>query len=119
MESGIYRNKHLNGTITFGEAFKTGALIALVASTVYVVTWLFYYYLFVPDFIDHYTSHVLYKASKNGATAAEIAAKTKEMEQFKEMYKNPVFMVLISYFEVLPIGLVVALVSSLILKEKA
>src|SRR5690554_7914301 len=40
-----YRNKHSGRVISFGKAFKTGALIALVASSIYVVIWLFYYYL--------------------------------------------------------------------------
>jgi hypothetical protein len=113
-----YRNKQLNGIISLGRAFKTGTLIALVGSTIYVVVWLFYYYLFVPDFLDRYTEHVLYQANKNGATASELAAKTQEMDQFKEMYKSPFFVVLLTYAEVLPIGLIVAFVSSLILKKK-
>lgn len=108
-----YRNKHLNGFISFGKAFKTGALIALVGATMYVVVWLFYYYLFVPDFIDVYTSYVLDNCAK-----ADLQAKTIEMANFKEMYKNPLFVILITYSEVLPIGLVVTLVSALILKKK-
>lgn len=114
-----YRDKDLGGTITFGQAFKTGALIALVGATTYVAVWLFYYYLFIPDFIDHYSLHVLKEASREGATAAELAGKSKEMTDFKEMYKNPLFVVLITYAEVLPIGLIVALVSSFILKRKS
>ncbi|NOT73598.1 MAG: DUF4199 domain-containing protein [Cyclobacteriaceae bacterium] len=113
-----YRNKELNGVISIGQGFKTGALIALVGSTIYVVTWLFYYYLFIPDFIDKYTVHVMSSATRNGADAAKLAEKATEMKEFKEMYKNPLFVVLISYAEVLPIGLVVAFVSSLILKKK-
>jgi hypothetical protein len=113
-----YRNKELNGVISFGKAFKTGALIALLGSTMYVVFGLTYYYVFVPDFLDKYELHVISQATRNGATASELAARTEEMNQFKEMYKNPIFAVLISYAEVLPIGLVVALVSSLILKRK-
>ncbi|SMC44631.1 DUF4199 domain-containing protein [Pedobacter africanus] len=108
-----YRNKRLEGQITFGRAFKTGALIAFVGSTVYVIIWLFYYYLFVPDFIDAYTACVL----KN-CTASDLPAKTAQMAEFKEMYKNPAFVVLITYSEVLPVGLAVALVSALILKNK-
>lgn len=113
-----YRNKQLNGIISFGEAFKTGALIALVGSTVYVIFGLSYYYLFVPDFLDKYTLHVINQATRNGATATELVAKEQELTQFREMYKNPFFAVLISYAEVLPVGLVVAFVSSLFLKRK-
>jgi amino acid transporter len=109
-----YRNKELGGIISFGKAFKTGLLIALVASTLYVVVWLFYYYLFVPDFIDKYTAHVLRQCTSE----TELASKTEEMENFKEMYKNPLFIILITYAEVLPVGLIVALVSSFILKKK-
>jgi hypothetical protein len=113
-----YRNKQLDGVITLGRAFKTGALIALLGATMYVVVWLFYYYLFVPDFIDKYTQHVMYCTSQKGATATELAAKAREMEQFREMYKNPLFVILITYAEVLPIGLVVAFIGALILKRK-
>jgi len=112
-----FRNKQLNGVISFGEAFKTGAMIALVGSTIYVVIGLSYYYLFVPDFLDKYTLHVINQATRNGATAAELATKTQELAQFREMYKSPFFAILISYAEVLPIGLVVAFVSSLFLKR--
>jgi hypothetical protein len=108
-----YRNKQLDGYISFGKAFKMGTLIALVGSTMYVVVWLFYYYLFVPDFIEVYSSYVLKECS-----ASDLPAKTAEMTNFKEMYKNPLFVILITYSEVLPIGLVVALVSALILKKK-
>ena len=108
-----YQHKQLDGFITFGKVFKTGALIALVGSSVYVFVWLFYYYLFVPDFMEVYTSHVLREC-----TASDLPAKIAEMTHFKEMYKNPLFVVLITYAEVLPIGLAVALVSALVLKKK-
>jgi hypothetical protein len=108
-----YRNKQLNGFISFGKAFKTGALIALVASTVYVAVWLFYYYLFVPDFLDVYIPHVLKETPET-----DLPAKTREMENFKEMYENPLFVILITYSEVLPVGLIVTLISALVLKKK-
>lgn len=108
-----YRNKVLGGIISFGKAIKTGALITLIAATFYVTAWLFYYYLFIPDFMEVYTAHVLH----NCTTDTELAAKTKEMENFSRMYENPVFVILITYAEVLPIGLVVTLISALILKN--
>ena len=108
-----FRNKQLDGFISFGKAFKTGALIALLGSAIYVAAWLFSYYLFVPDFMDVYSEYAL----KN-CTPEDLPAKTKEMADFKELYKNPLFVILITFSEVLPIGLVVALVSALILKRK-
>lgn len=113
-----YRNSHTGGVITFGKAFKIGVLIALVSSLIYLVVWLFYYYLFVPDFLDKYIPFALKEAARKGASAAELAAKTKDMEQLREMYKNPFFVVIITLSEVFPIGLIVALISSLILKRK-
>lgn len=113
-----YRNKYLDGSISFGKAFKVAALIAVVASTMYVVVWLFYYHLFVPDFMDQYSAHVLHKEARAGADAAALQEKAEEMEGFKEMYKNPLLVVLITYMEVLPVGLLVALVSAFLLKSK-
>ncbi|RYG01421.1 MAG: DUF4199 domain-containing protein [Chitinophagaceae bacterium] len=113
-----YRNKQLNGIISFGKAFKTGALIALLGSTVYVIFWMFYHYLVVPDFIDKYISFALNNCQRSGFNAEQMAEKTKELENMREMYKSPVFVALITYSEVLPIGLIVALISALILKRK-
>ena len=58
------------------------------------------------------------KAKASGATAAELAKKTTEMAKFNEMYKNPLINVLLTYAEILPLGVVVSLISALILKRK-
>jgi hypothetical protein len=108
-----YRNRQLAGTISFVKALKTGFLIALVGSTVYVVIGLLYMKLFIPDFLEIYTNYVLRNSSPD-----EVQARSAEMANFKEMYKNPLFAILITYSEVLPVGVVVALVSALILKKK-
>ena len=108
-----YRNKLLDGQISFLKALKTGALICFVASTYYVVLGLLYYYLVVPDFMDVYADYVI-----NNAPASEVEATTAQMASFREMSKNPFFLVLLSYFEVLPIGMIVALISAFIVKKK-
>lgn len=113
-----YRDKHNNGIINFGKAFKIGIFITLVASTLYVAVWLVDYYIFVPDFMDKYTDHMIAQSSASGASAAEITKLTSQMNGYKEMYKNPLMVVLMTYAEILPIGLVVSLISALILKRK-
>ncbi len=113
-----YRDKYNGGVVSFGKAFKIGLLITLIASTIYVVGWLIDYYCFIPDFAEKYAASMLDKLKSAGAGAAEIAAKSKEMDSFITMYKNPVFVILFTYVEILPVGLLITIVASLILKRK-
>jgi hypothetical protein len=113
-----YRNKELNGIISFGKAFKTGALIALLGSTMYVAASLAYYYLFLPDFLDRWIDLAMNEAARKGATAAELADRAQWLEQYAGWFENPVLAILLTYSEVLPVGLIVALVSALILRKK-
>jgi len=113
-----YRDKYQDGVLNFGKAFKVGFLIALIASTLYVITWQVEYHWVFPDFGDKYAAHMIEKAKTSGATAAELAKKTIEMAKFNEMYKKPLFNILLTYAEILPLGVVVSLVSALILKRK-
>lgn len=113
-----YRDKYNGGMITFGKAFKIGLFISLIASSMYVVVWLIEYYVFIPDFMDKYIPHVMKAAREGGATPAELEKKAAEMAEFKEMYRNPLAVILISYTEVLPIGVVVSLICAWILRRK-
>lgn len=113
-----YRDKYNSGIISFGKAFKTGLLITLVASTIYVIVWLISYYFFIPDYGEKYAAHMLDKLKADGASQAEIVKQTKEMNSFNKMYKNPFFNALITYTEIIPVGLLISLISSLILKRK-
>jgi hypothetical protein len=113
-----YRDKYNGGIISFGKAFKIGILIVLIASTIYVVAWLVDYYLFIPDFAERYSAHELDKLKASGASQVEIDKQTKEMANFARMFKNPFFNAMMAYVEILPVGLIVTLISSLILKRK-
>jgi len=113
-----YRNKYNNGVISFGKAFKIGAMIVLIASTIYVVAWLIDYFFFIPDFMEKFSAQELDKLKSSGASQIEIDKETKEMANFTKMYKNPFFNAMMTYVEILPVGLIVTLISSLILKRK-
>ena len=114
-----YRDKYNQGIISFGQAFKMGLYISLVASSLYVVVWLIDYYVFIPDFMDKYTAHVLKEAQNNGSNLAELKSKAAEMANYREMYQNPVLVILFTYFEILPVGIVVSLITAFILKRKS
>ena len=113
-----YRDKYNGGVISFGRAFKIGIMIVLIASTIYVVAWLIDYFFFMPDFMEKYSAHTLDKLKASGASPIEIDKQTKEMANFGRMYKNPFFNAMMTYAEILPVGLIVTLISSLILKRK-
>jgi hypothetical protein len=112
-----FRDKHNGGIISFGKACKIGLLITLVASTMYVISWLITYYCFIPDFMDKYAAAMLAKEQASGISADELAKKTAEMAQMKEWYKNPLVVILMTYVEILPVGIVVTLISALVLKR--
>ena len=114
-----YRDKYNEGIISFGKAFKIGIMIVLIASSIYVVAWLIDYFFFIPDFMEKYATHTLNELKASGASQAEIDKQTKEMADFGRMYKNPFFNAMMTYVEILPVGLIVTLISSLILKRKA
>lgn len=113
-----YRDKYNEGVIGFGKAFKIGLMIVLIASTIYVVAWLIDYFYFIPDFAEKYAAHTLDKLKASGASALEIDKQTKEMANFSRMYKNPFINAMMTYVEILPVGLIVTLISSLLLKRK-
>jgi len=114
-----YRNKYNGGVISFGKAFKIGLFMVLVASTIYVAAWLIAYFFFIPDFFEKYSAQMLDKLRTGGASQMEIERQTKEMANLAVMYKNPLYNAAMTYMEILPVGLIVTLISSLILRRRA
>jgi Protein of unknown function (DUF4199) len=113
-----YRDNVAGGTVTFGRALKVGLMIVAIASVCYVATWQLIYYQFAPDFLDKYTVYMVDKAKTAGASEAKIAATVKEMQEFKEMYKNPLVNIGFTFLEPLPVGILVALLSAWGLSRK-
>ncbi|MFT3795487.1 DUF4199 domain-containing protein [Flavobacterium sp.] len=113
-----YRDKFNGGTVSFGKAFMIGLWISLIASSFYVVTWLVIYYNFMPDFMDKYAAKVIEQIQASGAPAAEIKEQIAEMEHSREQYKNPIFVMLYTYMEILPVGLLITIITALFLKKK-
>lgn len=113
-----YRDRVSDGTVTFGRAFAIGALIALVASTFYVVTWLVEYYFFIPDFMEKYAVACMESAKASGKSAAEIAEVAKDLESSREIYKTSFGVILYTYLEILPLGIVVALIAAVALMRR-
>lgn len=108
-----FRDKIKMGQLAFGEGLKIGMLIALLISTIYVVVWMFEYNFFFPNFGNEYADYII----KN-AEPEKLAEVTKDANFIKEIYKNQLYIFFYTYIEILPIGIVFALISALILKRK-
>lgn len=113
-----YRDNVAGGSVTFGKAVTVGLLITAVATACYVATWQVVYYKFNPDFADKYAAASIEKARASGATEAQIAARTKEMADFKEMYKNPLVNIAFTLLEPLPVGVVFTIVAAGVLSRR-
>ena len=112
-----FRDKYHDGQISFWKAFQVGLYITLIASTIYVLAWLVDYYVFMPDFMDKYVAHTLAQAKSHGASAAELDKQKESMANYAQMYKSPFGVIVLTYLEVLPVGLVITLIAALILKR--
>jgi hypothetical protein len=113
-----YRDNVAGGSVRFGRALMVGLLITAVATVCYVATWELVYFKLAPDFTDKYAAYEVAKAKKAGATDAQIAETTKQMAQFKEMYKNPLVNIALTSLEPLPVGILFALVAAGVLSRK-
>ncbi len=113
-----YRDKQLGGTISFGKAFLTGFWIALIASVCYTVTWIIIYKCFYPDFMDRMTNVELTKLQESGADRITKAAKRAELESMMSMYKTWPGLIGMTMAEILPVGILMALISALVFKRK-
>jgi len=113
-----YRENVAQGAIGFGKALLVGLLIVLVACSMYVISWEIAYFNFVPDFLDKYNAHMLEKMRTSGKSEAEIQEAAQKMAALAKNYQNPLFNSAITFMEVFPVGLIMALVSAAILRKK-
>lgn len=114
-----FRDKQNGGTITFGKAFLIGSMISLIASTLYVITWGVEFHYYMPDFIDKYSDMQIAKLQTGKLKGTELAEAIKEVEDTKYLYKNNIFFfAMYTYVEILPVGILITLISSLILRRK-
>ena len=113
-----YRETVGLGQISFGTAFKVGILITLISCAFYVVTWLIVYFNFLPDFADKYAAYLTEQARASGASAEELAAQAEQIRSMKSILENPFLNAAVAFIEPFPVGLIITVISSLILRKR-
>lgn len=112
-----YRDIESGGVIKFGPAFKIGLGIAAVAGLVYVLGWEIYLAASGRDFLSEYSASIVEGMRAEGASSAAIQGKLAEMQGLAVRYKSPLFRISITFLEIFPVGLLVALVSAALLRN--
>ncbi|WP_436516006.1 DUF4199 domain-containing protein [Ekhidna sp. To15] len=115
---GIKKIRDEKGAISFKEAFFNGLGITLVASVIYVIGWMIYMPNFAPDFVDKYRASQIELIEQSDIAEEEKMKEINEMDDWMESYKKPHVMIAMTFTEIFPIGVLITLISSLILKRK-
>lgn len=112
-----YRDKTLGGVIKFLPALGLGAGIAAVAGVFYVLSWEVSLHLTDFAFVDAYKEMAIAGYEAKGLTGEALSAKVASLESMMESYRNPVFRIPMTFIEIFPVGLLVALVSAALLRN--
>lgn len=112
-----HRDQNLGGVIKFGPAFGLGLAIAAVAGVFYVAGWEAYLASTDYAFIHEYTEGLIEKKRAEGVTGEELQKVVENMEAMVKNYANPLYRLPITFSEIFPVGLIIALISALILRN--
>jgi uncharacterized membrane protein len=113
-----YRDNENGGQLSFKTGLLVGLGIAVISSACYSLMWLVVYYNFIPNFIEDYATFTTNQLKNSGASEAELSNNAAQMQDFRDLYKTPLGIFAVTLIEPLPVGILGALVSTLILKKK-
>ena len=112
-----YRDVECGGVIRFGRAFALGLGMAAVAGAIYVAGWELFLAATGRDFMADYSASVIENMRADGATPAAIESPRAELRGLAVKYRDPLFRIPVTFIEIFPVGLFVALVSAALLRN--
>lgn len=112
-----YRDREAGGKVTFGRALLIGLAITAIGSLCYVAAWEVISNKYMPDFADKYSARIMAKARAEGMPEAELQATQKKMDEFTKSYRNPWYRMSMTLLEPLPVGVILSLVASGMLRS--
>jgi len=112
-----YRDMQGGGVIKFLPALMLGIGIAAVAGVIYVVIWEVYLASTHYSFAQVYANAMIEAEKAKGTSGEKLNAVIAEMNAFKVNYADPLFRLPMTFIEIFPVGLLVALISAAILRN--
>lgn len=112
-----YRDVECGGIIRFRPAFLMGLAIAAVAGLAYILVWEIYLASTGYRFMDDYLAGIAGDLRAQGKTPAEVEREMEGYAWMRDNYPNPLVRIPLTFTEIFPIGLLVALVSAALLRN--
>lgn len=112
-----YRDGHHGGVIKFWPALAMGLAVSAVAGVVYVTVWEIYMLMSDYAFYDAYAASVIEAERAKGASEAELAELSNQIESVISQLGNPLFRLPITFLEIFPVGALISLISAAILRN--
>lgn len=112
-----YRDNQLGGVVKFIPAFGLGLAIAAVAGVFYVISWEISLQLTDFAFVNDYVAGTQAAYEAKGLTGEALAAKMEVWENWSTAYMNPLYRWPLTFIEIFPVGLIVALIGAAVLRN--
>lgn len=113
-----YRDNFSDGKLTFSQGFAVGILITLLSNCIYVASWEFIYHQFMPDFAETYSTQMVEHAKASGASQQKIDDTIRQAQDFRRNYRNPIYVIGMTFMEPFPVFLLITLISAAVLRRK-
>lgn len=112
-----YRDKEKGGVVKFLPALGLGVAMAAISGVMYVVIWEIYLAVSDGSFIETYAAVSIEAKRAAGVSGEALESHVAHMEMMTRNYANPLFRVPVTFLEIFPVGLLVALVSAAVLRN--
>ena len=112
-----YRDHELGGVIRFLPAFAMGLAIAAIAGVIYTLVWELYSISTDYAFIDSYVNSAIEAKRAAGLSGDGLAQEIAKLEELRADYGKFYIRMPMTFLEIFPVGLVIALFSAALLRN--
>jgi uncharacterized membrane protein YhaH (DUF805 family) len=112
-----FRDRNNGGVIKFGPALGLGLMIAAVAGVIYAIGWEGYLAATNYTFMSSYVEAAIEAKKAAGLAGEALEAEVAKLQAMAKSYENPLFRIPMTFLEIFPVGLVIALISAAILRN--
>jgi hypothetical protein len=84
----------------------------------YVVGWIIEFHTIMPDFLERYITFTIRELQKSNLSPEKMAYEIAQYESYRHNYDTLGGMIAMTYVEILPVGIMMALITAFTMKKK-